>query len=512
MAFSEKLAQINSSKKIRHQILPSSGFARETLRNKGQFWTPEWVAEAMTSYVLLDKSSILFDPSVGEGVFYQTAKKLNTELGYTPKLFGYEVDSEVLKQAIKNDLSSQDLANVQISDFVLNPPKQKFSAIVSNPPYIRHHRLGQEKKLFLKKFSQNLVGFSVDGRAGFHVYFFLRALESLAANGRLAFIMPADVCEGIFAEKLWKWITRNFCLEAVVTFTPEATPFPDVDTNPLIFFIKKSRPQTDFLWVKCKKPWTKDLKNFVISSLNKSRNHLKFIKEKSLKESKPGFHVRLKISPTALNFHSLPALCAALLRARTNSFFHQRTSERKNIPAEFLKIAIGRTRDIESEEITFEDIDALDKKGKPTLLFSPDGRKLEDFSCDVRNYLLKGERLGLPEKALISQRKPWYRMEKRVPPTFLFAYLGRRNIRFVKNSIGVLPLTGFLCVYSHSQDDKFNETLWLGLNHPDTLFNLQFVGKSYGSGAIKVEPRSLEKLIIPNHIIKKFNLPKLSLF
>jgi hypothetical protein len=103
-------------------------------------------------------------------------------------------------------------------------------------------------------------------------------------------------------------------------------------------------------------------------------------------------------------------------------------------------------------------------------------------------------------------------METRVPPTFLFAYLGRRNIRFVKNSIGVLPLTGFLCVYSLSQDKNFNEKLWLALNHPDTLFNLQFVGKSYGSGAIKVEPRSLEKLTIPNHIIEKFGLPKLSLF
>ena len=513
MAFSEKLAQINSSKKIRHQILPSSGFARETLRNKGQFWTPEWVAEAMTSYVLLDKSSILFDPSVGEGVFYQTAKKLNTELGYTPKLFGYEVDSEVLKQAIKNDLSSQDLANVQISDFVLNPPKQKFSAIVSNPPYIRHHRLGQEKKLFLKKFSQNLVGFSVDGRAGFHVYFFLRALESLAANGRLAFIMPADVCEGIFAEKLWKWITRNFCLEAVVTFTPEATPFPDVDTNPLIFFIKKSRPQTDFLWVKCKKPWTKDLKNFVISSFKQKSESLEIHQRKIAEGIKTGLSRSPENKPDGVELSQFARVMRGIATGSNEFFFFTREqAKEKNIPAEFLKIAIGRTRDIESEEITFEDIDALDKKGRPTLLFSPDGRKLEDFSCDVRNYLLKGERLGLPEKALISQRKPWYRMEKRVPPTFLFAYLGRRNIRFVKNSIGVLPLTGFLCVYSHSQDDKFNETLWLGLNHPDTLFNLQFVGKSYGSGAIKVEPRSLEKLIIPNHIIKKFNLPKLSLF
>ena len=113
------------SPKIYHQSLPSSGAAREILRQSGQFWTPDWVAEAMTYYVLLDKSPILFDPAVGEGIFYKTAKLLKNELGYTPKLSGYEIDSDVLKQAVKNGLSAEDLANVKTDDFVFNPPKRK---------------------------------------------------------------------------------------------------------------------------------------------------------------------------------------------------------------------------------------------------------------------------------------------------------------------------------------------------------------------------------------------------
>jgi adenine-specific DNA-methyltransferase len=39
---------------------------------------------------------------------------------------------------------------------------------------------------------------------------------------------------------------------------------------------------------------------------------------------------------------------------------------------------------------------------------------------------------------------------------------------------------------------------------------LKLVGKSYGSGAIKVEPRSLERLAIPEHVIEKFGLIKKS--
>jgi hypothetical protein len=88
-------------------------------------------------------------------------------------------------------------------------------------------------------------------------------------------------------------------------------------------------------------------------------------------------------------------------------------------------------------------------------------------------------------------------MERRVAPPFLFAYLGRRSARFIRNTARVIPLTGFLCVYPHADDDVSIEKLWQILRHPEIIFNLSLVGKSYGDGAIKVEPRALEKLPLP---------------
>ncbi|MFM6908345.1 MAG: Eco57I restriction-modification methylase domain-containing protein, partial [Dolichospermum sp.] len=96
----------------------------------------------------------------------------------------------------------------------------------------------------------SITGFTIDGRAGYHIYFFVQALNLLNKNGRLAFIMPADTCEGIFAQKLWQWITKNYCLECVVTFSENATPFPKVDTNAVIFFIKSSPPLEKIKWIK----------------------------------------------------------------------------------------------------------------------------------------------------------------------------------------------------------------------------------------------------------------------
>jgi hypothetical protein len=176
------------------------------------------------------------------------------------------------------------------------------------------------------------------------------------------------------------------------------------------------------------------------------------------------------------------------------------------LPQEFLLPAVGRTRDITGDEITEETMKALDESGRPTLLFSPSGKARDSFPKAMCEYLKRGEESGLHRRALIATRNPWYKMERRSAPPILFAYLGRRNARFIRNYAGVLPLTGFLCLYPHSDDPQYIERLWKVLQHPDTVKNLSRVGKSYGAGAIKVEPRGLEQLPLPQDVVVECGL------
>jgi adenine-specific DNA-methyltransferase len=176
------------------------------------------------------------------------------------------------------------------------------------------------------------------------------------------------------------------------------------------------------------------------------------------------------------------------------------------IPDEFLIPAIGRTRDVSGDEVTIETMRTLEARGRPTLLFSPDGRPIHEFPPAVRAYLRRGEAMGLDKKPLLATRRPWYKMEVRPVPPILFAYLGRRNARFIRNLAGVVPLTGFLCVYPHRRDAAFVDQLWEVLRHPETIANLSLIGKSYGAGAIKVEPRALEQLPLSSLVASKAGL------
>jgi adenine-specific DNA-methyltransferase len=484
-----------------HQKLPTAWKEREILRDKGQFWTPSWVAEAMVAYVAED-TDLVFDPATGRGAFYEALLKLNK-----PNIlfFGTDIDSEVLV----DEIYKQGNCVVEKRDFIKNPPQRKFKAIICNPPYIRHHRIEEETKLLLKQLSTIITESTIDGRAGYHIYFLIQALNLLEKDGKLAFIMPADTCEGKFAKNLWKWISEKFCIEGVITFDISATPFPNVDTNALVFLIKNSKPQKELYWVKANQAYSSELLTFISTKFRQQNFETLEITSRQLVEGIATGFSRPEQNHNGFKFHLNDfANIMRGIATGSNEFFFLTAQQVKElgIPKEFFKRAVGRTKDATESILTLKDIDDLEQENRPTFLLSINGH--DKFPKAVENYLKVGEEMGLPTRSLIQQRNPWYKMEKRQIPPLLFAYLGRRNTRFIKNEAGVLPLTGFLCVYPLHNDKEYINNLWQALNHPDTLENLKLVGKSYGSGAIKVEPGNLNKLPIPEHIVSQFNLKR----
>jgi adenine-specific DNA-methyltransferase len=490
------------------QNLPSSGIEREKLREKGQFWTPTWIAQAMVSYVLQANSDHIFDPAVGTGAFLLAAKEYAFSHEIDISFYGTEIDPQVIEEAKGEGLTISELENIQIRDFVQNPPESTFSSIVANPPYLRHHRIPSEMKIFLKEFSKDLLGSSIDGRAGLHIYFLLRALQILQKDGRLAFIMPADTCEGIFAKKLWKWITNNYRLDAVITFTEDATPFPNVDTNPIIFLICNDNPKSSFKWIECQESESKSLISWIESNFSYNDLNDLDIKDRTIEE---GLSTGLSRPPLNIDYkYSLLDFIYVIRGIATgaNDFFllTKEQVDSIGIHEKFTRRTIARTRDVDQDIITYEDLEELEKKGRPTYLFYPDERALYEYPKSVQKYILLGEDRELNNRSLISQRNPWYKMEKRDVPPFLFAYLGRRNTRFILNKARALPLTSFLCVYPHIDTEENKWKIWELLSNEEIIKNLSLVGKSYGSGAIKVEPRALEKTPVPTGLVKKLKL------
>jgi len=463
----------------------------------GQFWTPNWVAKAMVAFGAEVAPGTMLDPAVGLGVFPLQA----LSLGLAFEFKGIEKDPDLIKSVPNPSVR----ARIAQGDFLLFPFEEKFDFIVANPPYIRHHHLSSEYKDHLSQLAEKTLGFRIDRRAGIHIYFLIKSLTLLKPRGRLVFIVPADVFEGKFAPSLWNWIARRYAIRAVVTFTSDASPFPGLDINPIIVFLEHSPPSTTLYWARVLTPATEDLFRFVQSQFRATGKDI----EVTLRDTREALDTGLSRPPRLSKQGRFSLKDFAIVRrgiaTGANKFFllSRPQVEDLRLSEEFLVPAVAKTRYLTTTKFTPENLKSLEVAGKPVFLFSPDGRPLSEFPEPVRRYITYGEQLGLHKKSLLSKRNPWYKMETRSPPEFFFAYLGRRNARFVRNLAGAVPLTTLLAVYPYNKSEEHLDILESVLNHPEVLEGLVFVAKSYGGGAIKAEPRQLERLPIPDNLAEK---------
>ena len=422
-------------------------------------------------------------------------------MGYTGHFDGFELHETTFIDGGKLGLTRNDFSRIEIEDFISSRFTQTFPAIISNPPYIRHHRLGEQRKSELRAIAERVLGFPLDGRVGLHVYFLLKCLEHLSPSGRLAFLLPGDVCEGISSRALWNRLSERFCLEAILTFDESAAPFPQVDTNAMVFLISHFAPSRYLKWLRVKK---RDV-DAVLHSLRGVKDEpdagkAVICQDRDLSEA---LTTGLSRPPRPAALHGIPlshfARVVRGIATGANEFFFLTREQLNSLrldPRYFIR-AIGRTRDCREDVLRPSTLEKLDLAGRPTWLLNLDYTPKERLPATMRSHLESGEQQQLHQRPLIQSRRPWYKMEQRTPPPILFAYLGRRACRFILNEAGVVPLTGFLCVYPWNTNREAVKQLWRALNHSDTLQNLAFAGKSYGGGAVKVEPRQLDNLEIP---------------
>jgi adenine-specific DNA-methyltransferase len=470
----------------------------EAIRTKGQVWTPSWVADAMAIILHSKLAGEILDPAVGPGALVAACKRISDA---DLKVTAYEIDESVLAlDHSETEFAKSDYSKIVINSFLEDSDDKKYSAIIANPPYLRHHKIPAHLKSRCREITQNVLGIDIDARAGLHIYFLIQALSRLEENGKLVFLVPADTFEGVFAEKLWTAIAAKFRIDGVLTMSSEVSAFPGVDTNAVIISISNSDPVEEMIWAKWQgaKPidFSKAVELAFSSNLieaSKLGLNCAFVPieeaiSRGFTRSQSGERVE------GVPFVDIARAMRGIATGDNEFFvFTKKRIQEFGLKEENFVRTIMRVRDLPSSRLSIEDLENLDDNDRPTYLLSIDANTV--LYPKLQEYIRTGEATGLNKKALVSARKCWYFMEKREPVPILFAYLGRRNVRFTIVDVAIQPLTGFLCVYP--LNNVTAEALVTALNHPSTINELSKVGKSYGDGAIKVEPGGLRKLIVP---------------
>ena len=478
---------------------------KEQVRKKGQVWTPEWVADAMSLYVLQSKPATIHEPSVGAGAFVRAIARVGKRIGHLPAIAGTELHPEHLDGLLDEPELADLNIKVQCGDFLDPENSEPISGIVANPPYIRHQLFDEGQKRALQRIAETTTGKQIDRRTGYHVFFLLRAFQRMTDNARLAFILPADTFEGLASSTVVGALARHGCIDGIATFAPGASPFPGVDTNPVIILLRKGGSTDQIAWAHIKRAGTDALECWVRDNMPTRDDSEILALHRTVEE---GLETGLSRAPRKAVEEETVALSdiADVVRGiatGANEYFLMTRAqiESNGVPKSVLRRCVRRTRDVAGEALTDTDLDKLEADGAPIWLLYLGGPAADPA---IGPYLAEGVRQGVPERPLVSTRNPWYRMEQRETPQILFAYLGRGNIRFIRNYTDALALNGFLCLHPH--DPKQADAIANMLNDPLVKREIRYAAKSYGDGAVKIEPNALRDLRLPVGLLKRYGV------
>jgi adenine-specific DNA-methyltransferase len=466
-------------------------------RNKwGQFATPFELALSLARYAhktLGERPVRFLDPAVGTGSFY-SALSQSVPAKVIEAATGIELDPLFAEAAEK--LWGKSGLQVIRGDFTKQePPRQRFSLVLTNPPYVRHHHLdGAEKERLKAQLAQSLQ-LEISGLAGLYCYFPLLCHDWMEEQGLGIWLIPSEFMDVNYGATLRRYLTERVTLLHIHRFCPTDVQFTDALVSSAVVVFRKSAPPPGHRI------------RFSFAGTIESPTSDAFVPLDVLRHSRKWTQFPARTDFENTNEPTLGDLFAIKrgLATGSNNFFILDSEQVNewNIPRQFLKPILPGPRYVTA------DIVEAHPNGDPAVsprLYLLDcneaEEKIEKRWPRFYEYLQKGRDEKIAASYLASHRAPWYSQEQRPPAPFLCTYMGRaRNgkhpFRFIWNRSQATAHNVYLMLYPMS---RLQEALD---SHPELTAKVfealqsvtpgQFIseGRVYGGGLHKVEPKEL---------------------
>lgn len=472
---------------------------------RGAFFTPPAIAQFLTDWAIADNPGAqVLDPTCGDGVFLLAAGERLRELEASPaatrsQLTGVDVHEPSLDQARAHLREDKLNATLLRSDFFnLATPAQIGSevgwqdAVVGNPPFVRYQHYGVEarKRAAAAALAQ---GVRLNGLASSWAPLLVHAAGFLKPEGRLAMVAPAELLTVGYAEPIRRWLRRRFERVNLVMF--EKLQFEHAEEQVVLLVAEGTGSCDSFtLW-------------HVRDADELARRHIFDASSAALREDGKWSDLILRAESRQLfravsteRFARLDDYGTPELGTVTgaNDFFalSEITRRRYALEEKLLRpISPPGTKHLKGISFTRAQWEELKLAGQRVWLLCPDPRCK---SRALRKYLAEGEAHGVPDAYKCTVRSPWWRPPVVPVPDLFFTYMSHRYPRLISNTSGATILNSMHGVRLKGGVRKVaRDALPLLVLNSVTMLGAEIMGRSYGGGVLKMEPREAAGLPVP---------------
>jgi hypothetical protein len=473
-------------------------------RNRlGQFATSpalalEILQRAATLLPVGEKIHFL-DPAIGTGAFYSALRQVSSKK-QVAEACGFEIDPHYGKPAAR--LWKKSGLVLKLTDFTREKPSLRFNLIICNPPYVRHHHLGNGDKAHLQTRTFEASGMKMSGLAGLYCHFLGISHAWMTPGGVAGWLIPSEFMDVNYGQAVKHYLLNKVTLLHIHRFDPNDMQFADALVSSAVVWLRNTPPPR---------------RHAVIFSFGGSLLHPAITREipaTALAHERkwtrfPLADIRSRAGvPTISDFFQIKRGIAT----GDNSYFILTAKEIRDLglPMETFCPILPSPRYLPNKEIN-ADKDGLPEIERRLFLLDTD---LDEIEIKKRfpalwTYLEKGKTKKIHERYLCRHRAPWYAQESRPPAPIVCTYLGRGDtkrespFRFILNNSRATVANVYLAMYPTSllagvlaRDPGLIRRVWKALNEitPDQLLG---EGRVYGGGLHKLEPRELANVPVP---------------
>lgn len=501
---------------------------QDSRRKLGQFRTPKHVARVLASWSIDSAEDRVLDPGMGAGALTACAYELKQQLpgdARVEDMYGIDLSdlALVMSATALKLVNGKGTPQLFAGDFIetIYPDAKEhldtensikfpeFDAVISNPPYSRHHELSKYDKSRFKEIAQAEAGFSLSGHSPMYLFFFIHAAQFLAPGGKMAFLTPSEFLETNYGEPLKQFLLDEFHIRTLILHNNQnSLIFDGAKTTSCISLLEKKRgdeepSRTQFIELS---EWPHDVKLLedIQNDAEGDTNygHIQLVEQTKLSPDEKWTHYfgpdtetnPIAESPDLKPLREIGTLKRGIATGKNDYFcLTEAEVEAAQLDKRYLSPLVRKSRGDPRYNYTNEDIKNWAANGEEVwLLYHANENRgdVDDVALDA--YLRYGEAIGADSSHLASNRDPWYRVERREPADILGTYMSKHGFKFIHNEAGVRNLNNLHCIYLESYDPSQVKALLAYLNSSVADEIVQKMGRTYATGLKKIEPNELK--------------------
>lgn len=462
---------------------------------RGAFFTPPGLCDHITRWAVRDAGDAVLEPSCGDAEFLVSAARRLRDLGAAdPDLIGVEVHPESASRAAARLRAEGIAPRVDVGDFFARPPDPRFDAVVGNPPYVRYQEFRGEPRAAARE-AALAAGVRLTALASSWAAFTVHAALFLRPAGRLALVLPAELLSVNYAADVRAFLMRRFARVRLVMFAERV--FPGVQEE-VVLLLAEGQGPTDH----CELTQARDLADLEARGGERSRwappDPAGKWTDALVDEDARAAYADATSRPGAARLLDWGETTLGTVTGNNRYFAMtlQQVVDRGLAPSDIVRISPPGSAHLRP----ILDLDDarwshLAESGAPAWLLCPSG----DPSPAARAYFDRGIGARVHEGYKCRMRHPWWRTPLLAPPDLLLTYMNADAPRLVANSAAVHHVNSVHGVYLRPPHaDAGRDLLPVACLNSLTLLGSETVGRAYGGGVLKLEPREADALPVPS--------------